>query len=664
MLSNTLRAAATALVLGTAGLCAAKAQAAPIPAESIFRSDHVGTVAMSPDGVRLAALVNGTKGAAGLEGQDRIIIVDLATMKPQLTIPLGEYPARSIAWASKQHVLIGVTVTDEYRGETYAVGTRLVTMNVDTSEMAVMFENQRRAMRRNRYLGSVVNMLPSDPSHVLMTASTSSGNHLWRVNVATGAAEVQERGRDRTVFWFTESDGRAVIRIDANRSFRYLYVYTRDDDDGWKKVRTVRIGGEKDEDDRDFWPIAPAPGEDRYYVLAHPEDEEFRTVKVYDYEANEYVETVIDAGDADVRYALTSSETGELIGARVLRDRIETVLLDKTAQAHIRGLDAYFENDANIRFWGGSKDGRYALLFVSAPTNPGEFWVYDYENATVSYLLDDKKGIDRAALGTMEVMDFPARDGTALKAYVTHPPGVAADAPAPLVVMVHGGPEGRDVYDFDRSVQYLASRGYRVLQPYFRGSSGRGRSFAAAGYGEWGGLMQDDVTDAVRAVQASGLATPETTCIIGSSYGGYAALYGGATTPELYACVASLAGVTDLPDQMRFDRKEHGRDSEVYAYWLKSIGDPKADKERLERASPVAFAASYPLPVHLAHGEEDSNVPVQQSRKMAKALTRANRPHEYHEYEDEEHTFYEWETDQTYWKSLSAFLARHIGGQP
>ena len=676
MLRHTLRAATTALVFGLgsaqAGPAAQAEQAAadqaarpaPIPAEAIFRQDAVPTVAMSPDGLRLAALVNGDEGEEGLKGQDRVIIVDLATMTPQLTIPLGEYPVRRVSWASKQHLLIGVDILDDYRGETYRVGTRMVTMNVDTTQMAVMFENQKRTMRRNRYLGSVVNMLPGDPDHVLMTAATPSGNHLWRVNVTNGAAEVQEKGRDRTIYWFTETDGRAVIRIDANRSFRYLYVYTRTDEDEWKKVRTVRVGGEKDEDDRDFWPVAPAPGEDRYYVLAHPDDEEFRTIKVYDYGTNEYVETVIDAGDADVRYALTSAETGELIGARVLRDRIETVLLDKRAQAHIRGLDAYFENDANIRFWGGSKDGRYALLFVSAPTNPGEFWVYDYEKATVSYLLDDKEGIDRAALGPMEVMDYTARDGTALSAYVTHPPGVAPGAPAPLVVMVHGGPEGRDVYDFDRGVQYLASRGYRVLQPYFRGSSGRGRSFAEAGYGQWGGVMQDDVTDAVRTVQDRGLASPATTCIVGASYGGYAALYGGATTPERYACVASLAGVTDLRAQMRFDRNEHGRDSEAYTYWLQSIGDPRADKDKLDRTSPVTFAASYPLPVHLAHGEEDSNVPVEQSRKMAKALKKANRPYEYHEYEDEEHTFYEWETDQAYWKSLSTFLAGHIGGQP
>lgn len=651
MFFRVLFAAVAAMKVGLA-----VSQAAPIPGPTLFQDDYVTTMALSPDGTRIATLIKN-------DGEDIIVVIDLETVKPIQRIPMGDYPATSLRWASSSHLLVGVALLEEYGGVTYRTNTRMLSVEVETGKFAVMFDSERRAMRRNRWLGQVANLLPSDPDHILMPASTSSGNHLWRVNVRTGEAEITEKGRSRTVAWFTESSGRAVLRVDASRTYRYLRIYARRDEEEWEEVRSVRVRRDDDEE-RDFWPVAPAPGEDQYYVLAHPEDEEFSTIKLYDYTTDEFVETVIEAEGADIQSALTSSATGDLLGARVQRDRYETILLDTHAQAHIKGLDAFFDNDANVRFWGGSEDGRYALLYVTAPTMPGAFYTYDYEQANAIFLMNDKKGIDKASLGAMEIVSYAARDGETLTAYVTHPPGVASDKPAPLVVLVHGGPEARDAYDFDRQVQYLASRGYRVLQPYFRGSSGRGRRFAEAGYGQWGGLMQDDVTDAVRHLSAQGLAEPSTTCIVGASYGGYAALYGGATTPELYACVASLAGVTDLRDQVRFDGREHGRDSEVYDYIKRGIGDPKADREKLDRTSPIAFAENYPLPVHLAHGEDDDVVPAKQSRDFAKALAKAGRPHEYHEYENEGHTFEEWETDQAYMASLAAFLAENIGGDP
>ncbi|MBB4659043.1 S9 family peptidase [Parvularcula dongshanensis] len=645
-------------VLLTAGLwlvATTGGWAAPIPAETLFRSDLVGTVAMAPSGDKIAYTVH--------DGDDSIQVRDLATNEAVRTIDLGDYPVRSLTWVNDRRVLLTIDILDDYRSETYRVGQRTLTVDITTGDVAVMFETERGTLRRNRFLGRVTDMLPDDPNHVLMPAYSVGGNHLWRVNVETGEAERVERGDDDTVAWFTDASGRAVLRADLTSSRRYVRIYAREEgEEKWRKIRSVRLGGKKDEEERDFWPVAPAEGKSRYYVLAHPEDEEFSSIKLYDYETDEFVETVIEADGADVITALTDARDGSLLGARVQRDRLETLLLDKKAQAHIRGLDVYFENDANVHFWGGSRNGRFAVLYVRSPTMPGEFHVYDYDKARLTYLFDDKEGIDRTALGRTTIEPYMGRDGTALTAYVTHPAGLSEDAPAPLVVMPHGGPEARDVYDWDPMVQFLASRGYRVLQPYFRGSSGKGRSFAEAGYGQWGGVMQDDVTDAVLHLQSRGLAEPKRTCIVGASYGGYAALYGGATTPQLYACVASLAGVTDLRGQLKADRKAHGRRSEVYDYWLKAIGDPDRDRNRLERTSPLSYAASYPLPVHLAHGEADDNVPVEQSRDMEKALRKAGRPVEYHEYEDEGHTFYEWETDIAYAKSLSAFLHGHIGG--
>src|SRR5690606_12942613 len=149
----------------------------------------------------------------------------------------------------------------------------------------------------------------------------------------------------------------------------------------------------------------------------------------------------------------------------------------------------------------------------------------------------------------------------------------------PLILMPHGGPEVRDVFMYDRDTQFLATRGYAVFRPNFRGSSGYGRAFAEAGYGEWGGRMQDDLTDAVAHLVSTGVADPERICIVGISYGGYAALAGAAFTPDLYRCAVSIAGISDLVEHARYVIREG--DEEERDYIRRSIGDPRQDRDRL-----------------------------------------------------------------------------------
>ena len=153
--------------------------------------------------------------------------------------------------------------------------------------------------------------------------------------------------------------------------------------------------------------------------------------------------------------------------------------------------------------------------------------------------------------------------------------------------MPHGGPEVRDALGYDRWAQALATRGYLVFQPNFRGSSGYGRAWTEAGYREWGGRMQDDLTDGVAALVAAGKADPKRICIAGASYGGYAALYGGATQPDLYRCVVSVAGVSDLPALVEHERRANGPRSGEYQYARAVIGDPEAERDKLVRTSPV-----------------------------------------------------------------------------
>jgi dipeptidyl aminopeptidase/acylaminoacyl peptidase len=229
--------------------------------------------------------------------------------------------------------------------------------------------------------------------------------------------------------------------------------------------------------------------------------------------------------------------------------------------------------------------------------------------------------------------------------------------------MPHGGPESRDSYGFGYFEQYLASQGYAVFQPNFRGSEGSGRSFAMAGRRQWGRRSQDDITDGVRHLIAQGTVDAGRICIAGASYGGYAALAGGAFTPELYRCVISIAGDADLIEMLDQERQGQGRNSLGYAYWVEVAGDPNADRDALIATSPQRHAANFRAPVLLIHGRSDYVVRVEQSEAMRDALRRAGKPVEYLDFEDEGHFWGYWEPEnrQRLLETVDRFLDQHIG---
>jgi len=229
------------------------------------------------------------------------------------------------------------------------------------------------------------------------------------------------------------------------------------------------------------------------------------------------------------------------------------------------------------------------------------------------------------------------------------------------VLLPHGGPEARDSLEFSPWVQFLVARGYAVFQPNFRGSDGFGRKFAESGYGEWGRKMQDDLTDAVKALANLGAVDPARVCIVGASYGGYAALAGAALTPDLYKCAVAIAGVSDLDDFIGWRKRNWGSDSEGYTYWLKAIGDPDKDEQKLREVSPVAQADKIKIPVLLVHGDGDFVVPIAQSKAMKKALDKLGHKTELITLKDEGHSYWSAENEILTMSAIDNFLWQHLG---
>ena len=209
--------------------------------------------------------------------------------------------------------------------------------------------------------------------------------------------------------------------------------------------------------------------------------------------------------------------------------------------------------------------------------------------------------------------------------------------------------------------QYFANRGYLVLQPNFRGSSGYGIDFVNAGNGEWGGKMQDDVTDGVNMLISEGLADPDRVCIVGASYGGYSALAGGAFTPDLYKCVVAIAPVSDLAMMMSDTRERIGRNHWVVDYWEERMADGDARTRKLNAISPAVYASAFKAPVLLIHGEDDTVVPMRQSVRMHNALNRANHPVKLIRLKGEDHWLSESATRLATLQAVSEFVDEHIG---
>ncbi|MEO5596723.1 MAG: S9 family peptidase [Lysobacteraceae bacterium] len=345
----------------------------------------------------------------------------------------------------------------------------------------------------------------------------------------------------------------------------------------------------------------------------------------------------------------------EVIGAQYVDGVPKTVLFDETsALAKLyHGLGRSFPGQAVVldQFVDG---GKMALLYVYSDTSPGDYYLFDLANKKAEHLISRRDWLDPARMGSSQPIKFAARDGLEIHGYLTLPNG-SNGKNLPLVVNPHGGPF--DVFDewgFDPEVQLLASRGYAVLQVNFRGSSNYGKSFVLAGYQQWGGTMQDDLTDATLWAIKQGVADARRICIFGSSYGGYAALMGAAREPSLYRCAVGYVGIYDLKtlygDESVADSKS------ATNFFKRTLG-----QQDLASKSPDHLADRITIPVMLVAGREDEVAPPKHTELMRDALTRAGKQVDAKIYPHEGHGFFVQEDIEDFYTRMLAFLDRNIG---
>jgi dipeptidyl aminopeptidase/acylaminoacyl peptidase len=459
------------------------------------------------------------------------------------------------------------------------------------------------------------------------------------------------QGMENTIEWQTDGKGAVLARIDRNAISHTdrLVVYSGGNE---HEGGTFPVTGDSDsgivgvsEDGKAVMRLGRAAGG-------------VRTLVRRDLASGAQSDVFAPQG-YDVGGPIKDEWTGRVAGVTYVDDKREYRFLDPKREALQRGVEQAFPGkSAGIV----SSDMAADKLVVATdgPAEPPIYYLLDratHNMRPVAVPYPDLMGVP---LGEMKSHDYVARDGLAIHAYLTLPPGKPATN-LPLVVMPHGGPDARDHLGFDWWAQFLANRGYAVLQPNYRGSAGYGEAFTQAGLRQWGLKMQDDISDGVKQVIAEGIADPKRVCIVGASYGGYAALAGAALSPDLYACAVAVAGVSDLPLMLRTEHRMTGENSQASHFWATRIGSSDENWDQLVATSPARHAASIRAPVLLIHGEGDTTVRIDQSEAMADALKAAGKSVTFIRIPGEDHYLNQTSTRVRVLSETEKFLEKYIG---
>jgi dipeptidyl aminopeptidase/acylaminoacyl peptidase len=302
----------------------------------------------------------------------------------------------------------------------------------------------------------------------------------------------------------------------------------------------------------------------------------------------------------------------------------------------------------------------FFLVEAYSDVDPGRFLLFDAKAGKLTELGKSQRDIDPRQMSPMDLVKYPARDGLQIPAWLTVPKGTPKGRKLPTVVLVHGGPWLRFEWGWRADTQFLASRGYAVIEPEFRGSAGFGFDHFRRSFKQWGLSMQDDVADAAKWAIAQGIADPDRICIAGASYGGYATLMGLVKNPELFKCGVAWAGVTDI--NLMYDVTWSDFPDEYKMYGMPTlVGDREKDAAQLKETSPLEQAGRIKQPLLLAHGSADRRVPIVHGIKMRDALAKTNSQVEWVEYADEGHGWKLVPDRVDFWTRVEKFLQKNIG---
>jgi dienelactone hydrolase len=652
-----------AMIAGAAVSAAESAQAPP-SIEVFAARPRISGVAISPDG-RYLSLLQAQNGKAAV-----VVVERQGGPARSMKVVMGEpdkFRIKWCNWATATRLLCAYQAILEDYGVVYSI-TRLVAVDADGGNMRVLLQNSDEV--RGQFEDRVINWHPGPENTVLIEADEGIGTidpgaassgvvtigrigtpgapAVFALDVMTGHLKPVQRARPPIFHWVTDSHGE--VRLGWGFSGTTESYFARlEGDSKWQRLEKFEAFSRENH----FTPIAiDAANPNKAYALGPSDGRE--ALWLLDLTDVDPPRLLFSSSLADVSGPIIGYN-GNLLGVGYETEFPQLEYVDVAA----RDAAAAVKKSVPGQFVAISSTSENEKVFVVScwsDFDPLSYRVFDVDTKVITSIGAPYPEIKVESLGAMRPINYPARDGTSIPGYLTLPPG-GATTHLPLIVMPHGGPIARDSWDYFFLRQFLASRGYAVLQMNFRGSDGYGSDWFFAAHQDWGGLTYDDVVDGARWAIAQGTADPARVCVVGWSFGGYIALLGAQRNSDIFHCAVSIAGVSDLG--LLID--------DGYRWWdrgdvmRKQIG---TDSAKLRRDSPRLHAADFNVPVLILHGDQDPTVPRKQSQVMDAALTHASKSHRFLLVHGADHSFNEDSGRATLLREIENFLTSQIGKAP
>jgi dipeptidyl aminopeptidase/acylaminoacyl peptidase len=614
----------------------APANAGPPPAEAFAQLPFIESPVLSPDGTRIAARV-------ALQGKMRLAIIPVGDADKIKLIDPGNFNLDSWSWVNNDWLLLRAGEMQPVEGDSWYI-RRAFGVRADGGKINLL------AIPTTGQQGADVLWVARDGSpHALIAMQNSvyMDENFWPqvrdFDVSTGKSKLVQSSTTNVMSWFADTAGTVRMGIaydDDRRSYRTLY---RAQAGGSLKTIDRAIKGSS----LSTLPalILPQSGK----AIAIDDDDGFDAVYDFDLDTMKIGAKIFDSPGYDVDGPFLDPTGTKLMGFQYTDTRSRTKWLDPTLAQVQADLDKAVPNLwPDIVSW--SNDLSVMIVHIGGADSAGAYYLYRPALGHMSIFATLNDTLGTKTYAPVKTIRYTARDGTEMSAVLTLPRGREAKN-LPLILMPHGGPAVRDDEEWDWWAQFIASRGYAVLQPNYRGSTGFGTKFNKLGEGQWGLKMQDDLVDAVGWAAKQGIADPKRVCIVGGSYGGYAAFRAAQRDKGVYRCAVSFAGVSDMTAMLRYDGSflNGGRNKD---YLRKQAPDLKA-------VSPINFAADFSTPILIMHGKADQVVPVKQSREMVERLKAAGATYRYVEQPLGDHHFTRQADRLQFLQELEAFLAKY-----
>ncbi|WP_162040171.1 S9 family peptidase [Undibacterium sp. YM2] len=631
---------------------AIQARETPIPVENFFKSAQFTDALLSPNAEFIAFL------AADTSNRTMLLVMNAqGDATPTVVARYSNLDVVFFNWVNNDRLVYGISDKKTGAGDTYA-GTGLFAIDKDGKNSRQIIDRIRsieapkfRMLPASTQFISPVNSENSDDVYVGQpsTERVNSGINLFRVNTRTGQAEIVSVPPNSGSF-LQDQSGQIRIAV-SNRDGITGVHYKENKNTPW--VLLNKFDGTIEDG---YVPIFISSEGELYVTARNGKD----TAALYRYDIKK---KALDASplmelngfDFEGRI-LFNSKQNKIAGIRYESDAPGTLWLDEKEKRIQGQIDALLPDRVNNVDIGRNPDSDIRLVKSFSDTHPGSFLLFNAATSKLTPLGEVLPDIDTSKMAYRDFVRYKARDGMEIPAYVTLPKGRPAKN-LPLVVMVHGGPYLRGGHwNWTPAVQFLASRGYAVIEPDFRGSTGYGKKLHEAGWKQWGLAMQDDLADAREWAIKQGYADPKRVCIAGASYGGYAVLMGLIKEPDLYRCGISWVGVSDINLLYDVSWSDTAGNAWTKFGMPKLIGDQQKDAEQLQRTSPLQQASRLKSPLILAYGGADVRVPIIHGTKFYDAVKAHNKKVEWIVYPEEAHVWGLLKNNVDFWTRVEKFL--------